>query len=625
MGHSPTFKEKENSEITEEIDDSTSDENSTGTESCSNSENDDYSDVDTDSEDENTDSYDELLYARAPITVAESMLSILSLAHRFNITGTLMSSILSLIELHCIKPNNCIPSIYKLKKIFENIDKSIRRHAYCSNCESLIEDDFCQICNVQSTDSNYFIEIPIISQLESMFKRPQFLELLQYRFHRVKENEENYEDLYDGSIYKSLPVDFTDNPNNVTFTWNSDGFPLFKSSKCIAGMWFGSKKPAVNLFLSVFEPDLQNLFNGVNFSVPNEDQKVKVRGLIACGTCDLPAKAIFLNLQQYNGKNGCPHCEIETIKIDNKYQTYPYIENIVLRTTDSTNAYAKDAVRLQKPVCGVKGPSYLKIIAYDFMNGTNIDSMHCVYQGVTKKLMCVWFDPDNFRNLYGQKFSTCNIHLLLHLSNDVEKFGPLWALNCFPFENFNGLLKKYVFGSNRPQLQISSSITECVNMQEMKMLRRNYTLSSKVNNYASKLGQRYRGPYRVVKVISPVMYEIRHLKFKQTANVHVSDIKPFVTEDTIEINNKNIDSNSNDQHEKIESIAVELNAQPPDAEVKNTQCKTKPTAARVRQGRQQATQRQAAEATRHSSAPNDSGVANRQARHTSAQDNKKYK
>uniref|UniRef100_A0ABD2WGD7 DUF4218 domain-containing protein n=1 Tax=Trichogramma kaykai TaxID=54128 RepID=A0ABD2WGD7_9HYME len=335
-------------------------------------------------------------------------------------------------------------------------------------------------------------------------------------------------------------------------------------------MWFGSKKPAVNLFLSVFEPDLQNLFNGVNFSVPNEDQKVKVRGLIACGTCDLPAKAIFLNLQQYNGKNGCPHCEIETIKIDNKYQTYPYIENIVLRTTDSTNAYAKDAVRLQKPVCGVKGPSYLKIIAYDFMNGTNIDSMHCVYQGVTKKLMCVWFDPDNvshnaslfhavnfidyeikkitppsfanrlprtvldfkywkaselrtflivyslpvlknymnvnffehhkmlvyaisllncssissemiekakillreyvnqFRNLYGQKFSTCNIHLLLHLSNDVEKFGPLWALNCFPFENFNGLLKKYVFGSNRPQLQISSSITECVNMQEMK-------------------------------------------------------------------------------------------------------------------------------------------------------------
>ncbi|CAB0031385.1 unnamed protein product [Trichogramma brassicae] len=60
------------------------------------------------------------------------------------------------------------------------------------------------------------------------------------------------------------------------------------------------------------------------------------------------------------------------------------------------------------------------------------------------------------------------------------------------------------------------------------------------------------------------------------------------------------------------SIVVESNAQPPDAEVKITQCKTKPTAARVRRGRQQATQTQAAEATGSSSAPNDSGVASTQ-------------
>uniref|UniRef100_A0ABD2WF79 Uncharacterized protein n=1 Tax=Trichogramma kaykai TaxID=54128 RepID=A0ABD2WF79_9HYME len=196
---------------------------------------------------------------------------------------------------------------------------------------------------------------------------------------------------------------------------------IAKKNTIVAGLWFGTTKPVVNLFLSVFEPDLQKLYTGIDFAIPNEHQTIKVRGLIACGTCDLPAKAIFLNLQQYNGKHGCPHCEIETKKIDNKYQTYPYIEDILLRTTDSTNAYAEDAVRLKKPVCGVKGPSYLNIIAYDFIT-----------------------------------------------ADEVEKFGPLWVVSCFPFENFNGLLKKYVCGSNRPQLQISSAITECINIQEIK-------------------------------------------------------------------------------------------------------------------------------------------------------------
>ncbi|KAL7304971.1 hypothetical protein TKK_0002765 [Trichogramma kaykai] len=52
-----------------------------------------------------------------------------------------------------------------------------------------------------------------------------------YRHSRTKKNNQNYEDIYDGSVYKSIPNNFTDNPNNITFTWNSDGFPLFKSSK----------------------------------------------------------------------------------------------------------------------------------------------------------------------------------------------------------------------------------------------------------------------------------------------------------------------------------------------------------------------------------------------------------
>uniref|UniRef100_A0ABD2XQ09 Uncharacterized protein n=1 Tax=Trichogramma kaykai TaxID=54128 RepID=A0ABD2XQ09_9HYME len=163
-----------------------------------------------------------------------------------------------------------------------------------------------------------------------------FLEKLTHRFTRTKSDELNYEDICDGLVYKSLPDDFTDNPNNITFTWDSDGFPLFKSSKfsvwpvylminelpyqdrkqkknnIVAGLWCGTSKPLVHLFISPFEQGLQQLYSGVNFQVPNEPGIVKVRGLIACGTCDLPAKALFLNIHQYNGKYGCPSCEIRT-------------------------------------------------------------------------------------------------------------------------------------------------------------------------------------------------------------------------------------------------------------------------------------------------------------------------
>ncbi|KAF4518656.1 hypothetical protein B566_EDAN002690 [Ephemera danica] len=31
-------------------------------------------------------------------------------------------------------------------------------------------------------------------------------------------------------------------------------------------------------------------------------------GVILCGTCDLPAKALVLNMNQFNGKYGCPKC-----------------------------------------------------------------------------------------------------------------------------------------------------------------------------------------------------------------------------------------------------------------------------------------------------------------------------
>lgn len=52
---------------------------------------------------------------------------------------------------------------------------------------------------------------------------------------RKKKKNDGIEDIYDGQIYRKLsepggPLS-EDFPYNISFTWNTDGIPVFKSSK----------------------------------------------------------------------------------------------------------------------------------------------------------------------------------------------------------------------------------------------------------------------------------------------------------------------------------------------------------------------------------------------------------
>ncbi|KAL7299460.1 hypothetical protein TKK_0007701 [Trichogramma kaykai] len=391
------------------------------------------------------DNFDELLYPGAPITVGESLIMILKLTTRFEMTGVCLASILQTIAAHCIQPNKCITTLYKFKKIFSNIQVPLTRHYFCGLCFSKLEDQYCSTCENQE-NIRYFLGVSIIEQLNSFFKREEFRQHLNYRFDRNKQNEENYEDLYDGSIYKSVPNDYTLNPNNLTFTWNTDGVPLFKSSKIsiwpfllminelpyrqrikkenliLAGLWFGTDKPNPNLFMSSLVHELDELFQGIQIEIGNPAQQIQVRGLIISGTCDLPAVALFRNMKQYNSTYGCTNCLIETQRYEN-VQTYPYVENYVLRTTEQTRLFAIEAHEANDSIFGVKGPTALSVIAYDHIAGMTIYVMHNLYQGCMKKLISLWFDVDH-RN---EDFS------LVPYTNIVnDRIKALTLLSCIP-------------------------------------------------------------------------------------------------------------------------------------------------------------------------------------------------
>ena len=65
-------------------------------------------------------------------------------------------------------------------------------------------------------------EIPIIGQLETLFKRTGLYESLQYRFRRGEPRK--LRDIYDGQIYKDLSnKDILSSPDAISFLINTDG------------------------------------------------------------------------------------------------------------------------------------------------------------------------------------------------------------------------------------------------------------------------------------------------------------------------------------------------------------------------------------------------------------------
>ena len=97
---------------------------------------------------------------------------------------------------------------------------------------------------------------------------------MQYRFKHQKKYSDHIEDIYDGCIYKKHFENdgFLSNTDNISFLWNTDGIPLFKSSKIsiwpiflvineleskhryksenmlLAGIWYSSKNPEASFF-----------------------------------------------------------------------------------------------------------------------------------------------------------------------------------------------------------------------------------------------------------------------------------------------------------------------------------------------------------------------------------------
>ena len=120
------------------------------------------------------------LYDGAPISVAVSMLLIVTFAIRHSLTGLAIVDLLTLISLHCALPNQCTSSMALLKNLFMRLKDPVEFQYYCTFCMqyqglSLPEDKLCKNrCCLKDLNkkenSSYFIIIPLMCQLRDLIQ-----------------------------------------------------------------------------------------------------------------------------------------------------------------------------------------------------------------------------------------------------------------------------------------------------------------------------------------------------------------------------------------------------------------------------------------------------------------------
>lgn len=158
---------------------------------------------------------DQALYDGATITGDESMLSIFTFFLTHNLTGRALTDLLTLISNHIPATDRFKRTHYTFMTLFKDVDMPLVKHFYCSVCQSEIisKHAICEDCD-RSAEKHYFIEIPIVDQLQNLLIRKGFVESLSYPYTRQKQSSGPFEDIYDGALYKEHAKQY----NPLTFS-----------------------------------------------------------------------------------------------------------------------------------------------------------------------------------------------------------------------------------------------------------------------------------------------------------------------------------------------------------------------------------------------------------------------
>lgn len=167
---------------------------------------------------------------------------------------------------------------------------------------------------------------------------------------------------------------------------------MLKQNIVTCMFWVGNCKPNMEVFLGFFKRILEEVnLKGLKVTTSQGTLKFVLKPIL--GVFDMIAKAPIMNMNQFNGKNGCPSCLHPGVRIGHT-QTYPPSTFYQARTVESIKKTAKQAERKGRVIKGIKGRSVITSIL-DLPLGAPVDYMHCVLEGVVQRFLNKWITSTN--------------------------------------------------------------------------------------------------------------------------------------------------------------------------------------------------------------------------------------
>lgn len=374
----------------------------------------------------------------SPISEKEKLsLLILSYIAKYKLSGSASVDLLDLLKL--IAPEDNTLRSLSLSDIKETLgDCIVNVYDYCGKCFSIFPKDE-NICQCNTTNSGgyqcsglryrgslnnqvkkhrnlYFVTVSVEQQLTKLLERSGIWMKIQH-YKNTPNCSSNIRDIVDGTVYKSFKESggFLTDEANLTLLFNTDGIPLYKSSKVniwpvflavnelppeerfakknmiLWGLWQGKGKPRFSTFFEVFTDDLIRL-KCKGFTIMD---KLNPKLMLSLGTTDLQGKAYLMYMSHHNGVNGCITCEevgFITKQGKGHVRCYPFKDPPApLRTSERVLEDSLSAVESGDRVKGFHDVTPLaKLPWFDLVLGIVPDYMHGVLLGVTKQLLNLW-------------------------------------------------------------------------------------------------------------------------------------------------------------------------------------------------------------------------------------------
>ncbi|XP_075534224.1 uncharacterized protein LOC142568027 [Dermacentor variabilis] len=259
-------------------------------------------------------------------------------------------------------------------------------HFYCNDCKSLVAETSgllaerngtrgsCSVCTKgycgreMMRDGHFFVSLPLRQQLVSLLSTQELAVTLRERLDHIEDRckssvTNEMLDITDGKAYRAMRQKL--NKYDLSLTVNSDGSPLFKSSKYsiwpvqvtvnelpphtrgkhvfTTTLWYGQSHPDMGLLMGSFVQEVEDLMQGgITWTDGTKSISSKVHPFSCCA--DAPARAIMQNMRQFNGHFGCSWCLHPGFVIDGTIK-YTIDEPVPDRTMEETIDAMKTAAR----------------------------------------------------------------------------------------------------------------------------------------------------------------------------------------------------------------------------------------------------------------------------------------